>query len=253
MARTPYCFSTLSFSCLKQASILSWNGLSASVTLSPWILIPSAKNGICKTQIRPPEFSVHGLGQRCPAPRPRTGTGPWPARNRAARQEASGGGDGEAPAALAAAPQHRPHRLGSFGVACSEERSPWGCPRRLGTAGRGCAGAGRWGGSTHPAAGGAARSSTCRRQRQSGRTCVALRWPRSEVGIVWILHWPHLGWRSAPGGRGAALPDSRLSVRPERTCPCVSLGSSGRGLIHQQRATSPRKGFRAKHFACVGN
>lgn len=137
MARTPYCFSTLSFSCLKQASILSWNGLSASVTLSPWILIPSAKNGICKTQIRPPEFSVHGLGQRCPAPRPRTGTGPWPARNRAARQEASGGGDGEAPAALAAAPQRRPRRLGSFGVACSEQRSPWGCPRRLGTAGRG--------------------------------------------------------------------------------------------------------------------
>lgn len=147
MARTPYCFSTLSFSCLKQASILSWNGLSASVTLSPWILIPSAKNGICKTQIRPPEFSVHGLGQRCPAPRPRTGTGPWPARNRAARQEASGGGDGEAPAALAAAPQRRPRRLGSFGVACSEERSPWGCPRRLGTAGRRGAGAGR-GGST---------------------------------------------------------------------------------------------------------
>lgn len=50
MARTPYCFSTLSFSCLKHASILSWKGLRASVTFSPWILMPSARNGICKAQ-----------------------------------------------------------------------------------------------------------------------------------------------------------------------------------------------------------
>lgn len=42
----PYCFSTFSFSCLKQASILSWNGLSASVTLFPWIRIPSVRKGI---------------------------------------------------------------------------------------------------------------------------------------------------------------------------------------------------------------
>lgn len=50
MARTPYCFSTLSFSCLKHASILSWNGLRASVTFSPWIRMPSARNGIWKAE-----------------------------------------------------------------------------------------------------------------------------------------------------------------------------------------------------------
>lgn len=43
---TPYCFSTFSRSCLKQASSRSWKGLSASVTFSPWIRTPSARWGI---------------------------------------------------------------------------------------------------------------------------------------------------------------------------------------------------------------
>lgn len=45
---TPYCFSTFSRSCLKQASSRSWNGRSASVTFSPWMRTPSARYGICK-------------------------------------------------------------------------------------------------------------------------------------------------------------------------------------------------------------
>lgn len=43
---TPYCFSTFSRSCLKQASKRSWKGLSASVTFSPWMRTPSARCGI---------------------------------------------------------------------------------------------------------------------------------------------------------------------------------------------------------------
>lgn len=42
----PYCFSTFSRSCLKQASKRSWKGLSASVTFSPWMRTPSARFGI---------------------------------------------------------------------------------------------------------------------------------------------------------------------------------------------------------------
>lgn len=45
---TPYCFSTFSRNCLKQASMRSWKGLSASVTFSPWMRTPSARCGICR-------------------------------------------------------------------------------------------------------------------------------------------------------------------------------------------------------------
>lgn len=46
----PYCFSTFSRSCLKQASKRSWKGLSASVTFSPWMRTPSARCGIWRGQ-----------------------------------------------------------------------------------------------------------------------------------------------------------------------------------------------------------
>lgn len=54
----PYCFSTFSRSCLKQASKRSWKGLSASVTFSPWMRTPSARCGIWKGQ----NVSIYGWG-----------------------------------------------------------------------------------------------------------------------------------------------------------------------------------------------
>lgn len=42
----PYCFSTLTFKCMKHSSIRSWKGRRFSETLLSWILIPAPRKGI---------------------------------------------------------------------------------------------------------------------------------------------------------------------------------------------------------------
>lgn len=61
----PYCFSTFSRSCLKQASKRSWKGLSASVTFCPWMRTPSARCGIWRGQnikCEKPSSNITGWG-----------------------------------------------------------------------------------------------------------------------------------------------------------------------------------------------